>query len=251
VRAVLHAAGELAPIQSALAALRAQHGAAATRGVAPDLVVRDPEGWLPAAALADGSAVPELLSCANVRWGGSRAASAALAWKSYTYWLALPALLGYATVSRVPDLSPANVLFRVPVTTPFLQVGLRTATVAALPDDPAAGRPGVRVVGDVCGYLRATLLHGHLLPVLDRLRDEVNLGRRTLLGSVASGVAHALVQARDVLPGPVTEIAKDVLTTLGVEDLVEITPDLEVRRRTCCLAFTLPQPKICRSCCIR
>jgi ferric iron reductase protein FhuF len=41
-----------------------------------------------------------------------------------------------------------------------------------------------------------------------------------------------------------------------VDDLLDITPDpqtgrLSIQRRTCCLAFTLPEPKICSGCCIR
>jgi ferric iron reductase protein FhuF len=41
-----------------------------------------------------------------------------------------------------------------------------------------------------------------------------------------------------------------LLRALGVDDLVELTPELEIRRKTCCLAFTLPEPKVCRGCCI-
>jgi ferric iron reductase protein FhuF len=49
----------------------------------------------------------------------------------------------------------------------------------------------------------------------------------------------------------------EILTALGLEDLVDLSsrrdgrPGLEVQRRTCCLAFTLPEPKICSGCCIR
>jgi ferric iron reductase protein FhuF len=38
-------------------------------------------------------------------------------------------------------------------------------------------------------------------------------------------------------------------------DLVELIADesgkLDVQRKTCCLAFTLPTPKVCRGCCIK
>jgi ferric iron reductase protein FhuF len=122
----------------------------------------------------------------------------------------------------------------------------------------------VRVAPDLPGYLRQTLVDEHLGPVLDGLRELVHLGRRTLLGSLASGVAYALVRSSDALPGPIAatrslserrpvsvrQTARTLLAALGVEDLVEITPQLGVRRRTCCLAFTLPQPKVCSSCCL-
>ena len=59
------------------------------------------------------------------------------------------------------------------------------------------------VTADLPGYLRRTLLDGHLDPVLEQLRGRVRLGRRTLLGSLASGVAYALVRSADTLPEPV------------------------------------------------
>jgi ferric iron reductase protein FhuF len=58
------------------------------------------------------------------------------------------------------------------------------------------------------------------------------------------------------VPGPVLPLIDEVLTALGVADLVDVTVDpstgaLSIARRTCCLAFTLPKPKICTGCCIR
>ena len=78
----------------------------------------------------------------------------------------------------------------------------------------------------------------------------MHLGRRTLLGSVASGVAHALVRVESAVPGLCDEIGDTLLGALGVADLVEITPGPAVHRHTCCLAFTLPEPKVCRGCCL-
>jgi ferric iron reductase protein FhuF len=267
--ALLHAPAELAPILATLDTVRALRGAAPVHGLTPGLLVDDPAGWIPATRFADGSVLPALLDSARDRWGASPHAAAALAWKSYAYWLALPAVVGYAAAARVPDLSAGNVLVRLHGTPPFLEVGLRRPLVAVAPDDPLAVTANelssnVRVAPDLPGYLRRTLVDEHLGPVLDGLRALVHMGRRTLLGSLASGVAYALVRSSDALPGPVAptrsmserrpvsvrQTARTLLTALGVEDLVEITPELGVRRRTCCLAFTLPQPKICSSCCL-
>jgi ferric iron reductase protein FhuF len=129
-----------------------------------------------------------------------------------------------------------------------------------LPGDPLAAsrHPGVLVVTDqdaLLETLRATLLDDHLAPVQEEIRRRVNLGRRTLLGSVASGVSYALARATDSVPGSTLQAAQNLLTALGIADLVELStrPDgeLGIQRRTCCLAFTLPDPKICSSCCIR
>jgi hypothetical protein len=240
----------LTPILECLAAVQRRHGEAPVHGLAPGLLVRDPAGWLPATRFADGGALPDLLDAAHRRWSASPHAAAALAWKSYTYWLALPAVLGYAYAGRVPLMTAENTLVRLHVSAPFLEIGLAGAQVAVRPGDPLAGRPGVRVVEDLPEYLRATLVDQHLAPVLDALRGRVRLSRRTLLGSLASAIGYALVRARHVLPVPVPETAHTLLSALGIEDLVEISAESGVQRRTCCLAFTLPEPRICRGCCI-
>ncbi|HEY2670224.1 MAG TPA: hypothetical protein VGJ07_07580 [Rugosimonospora sp.] len=259
----------LAPILDCVAAVRRRHGEAPVHGLAPGLLVRDPAGWVPATWFADGSALPELLDAARRRWNASPHAAAALAWKSYAYWTVLPAVLGYAYARRVPLMTAENTLVRLHVSAPFLEIGLRRPRVAVLPGDPLAsrgrgehplaGRGGgeysrrpsdVRVVEDLPGFMKTTLVDGHLAPVLEALSDQVHLGRRTLLGSLASGIGYALVRAHHALPAPVPETAHTLLSALGVEDLVEVSDEPVVRRHTCCLAFTLPEPKVCRGCCI-
>jgi hypothetical protein len=278
VIAAVRTTSPLGPILDTLDGMHRRRPGGRAHGVAPGLVVTDPAGWLPAEQFADGTALPDLIHAAEVRWGvrpagpgqspgaaptGAppvhrhaatvtvhRHAAAAVAWKAYTYWLALPAVLGYAAAQRVPDMSAGNTLVRVHPAGPFLEFGLRRPLVAVPEGDPLAGQPGVREVPDLAGFLREGLLDGHLTPVLDGLHELVRIGRRTLLGSLASGVGHGLVRARDHLPGPVGPTADALLAALGVADLVEITAEPAVRRRTCCLAFTLPEPRVCQGCCI-
>jgi hypothetical protein len=181
--------------------------------------------------------------------------------KAYTYWLALPAVLGWASARRVPLLYPDDVLMHFEDQRPLLTLGFRrSVAVAVLPSDPLAlsGLAQVRVVRDEAALLdalRASLLDAHLTPMLDAIHAEVRVGPRTLLGSVSSGIAHGILRAADVLPGSTVEHIGTLLTTLGVEDLIELVPgpsgELTVQRKTCCLAFTLPQPKICTGCCIK
>jgi hypothetical protein len=247
----------LAPVN---ATLRAMFGTSTELpGLAPDLLVTDPTGWTPSARLA-GDALPGLLDSARRRWRAQPHAAAALAWKSYTYWLALPAVLGFASARRVPLLTSSNVLMHFTDPRPLVTVGLRADTpVAVLAGDPLAlsGLPQVRVVPDeaaLLAQLRTSLLDEHLTPMLDAIHRTVRLGRRTLLGSLASGVAYGVLRSADVLPGPSAETIATLLTTLGIDDLVELVPDatgkLDVQRKTCCLAFTLPSPKVCKGCCI-
>lgn len=244
--------------------MRARRGPAATHGLAPDLVVPDPLGWMPATALTNGDQLDALLDAAKQRWGAAPHAAAALAWKAYTYWLALPAVLGWASARRVPLLDPFRVLVRFTDHQPLLTLGLRRGTVAVLPSDPLLATAGstpawdLRVVADeaeLLATLRHTLLDAHLTPIMDRIRERTHLGQRTLLGSLASGVAYGVVRASDTLPGSTTETTATLLDALGVADLVSLTPaptgEVDVQRHTCCLAFTLPEPKVCSSCCIR
>jgi hypothetical protein len=248
------------PLAPVTATLRAMFGTSTELpGLAPDLLVPDPAGWTPSARLA-GDALPGLLDSARRRWSAQPHAAAALAWKSYTYWLALPAVLGFASARRVPLLTNTNVLMHFADPRPLVTLGLRADTpVAVLASDPLAlsGRPDVRVVPDeaaLLAELRASLLDEHLSPMLDAIHRTVRLGKRTLLGSLASGVSYAVLRSADVLPGPSAETIWKLLTALDVEDLVELVPDatgkLDVQRKTCCLAFTLPSPKVCRGCCI-
>jgi ferric iron reductase protein FhuF len=137
--------------------------------------------------------------------------------------------------------------------------------VAVLPTDPLAAEPAavrrearVRVVPDEASMLarfRTAIRDEHLDPMLDQIRQRVHLGAHTLWGSLASGIAYGLSRSAVLRPGLSTPIAAQVLTALDLADLVELAdkPDggLEIRRRTCCLAFTLPKPTVCPGCCIR
>src|SRR6266508_2726487 len=115
--------------------MRARHGDGATHGLAPGLVVDDLRGWVPATALVRGgpAALDDLLDAAKQRWNAPTHVAAALAWKSYSYWVALPAVLGWAAARRVPPVRAEDVLVRYADHQPFLQVALRRPDVAVLP----------------------------------------------------------------------------------------------------------------------
>ncbi len=258
-REILSGGGQpLAPITETL---RAMFGTSTQLpGLAPDLVVPDTAGWIPTAELAT-SRLDTLLDSARRRWNAQPHAAAALAWKAYTYWLALPAVLGWASARRVPLLTATDVLMHFRDPRPLVTLGMREdIPVAVLASDPIAlsGLPQVRVVADetaLLAMLRRSLLDEHLTPLLDAIHGKVRLGQRTLLGSLASGVAYAVLRSADVLPGSSARTIETLLTALDVEDLIELRPGpqgrLDVQRKTCCLAFTLPQPKICNGCCIK
>ena len=165
-------------------------------------------------------------------------------------------MLGFASARRVPLLTADDVLVHFNDPRPLVTVGLRaTIEVAVLPGDPLAisGLPQVKVVADedaLLAELRRALLDEHLTPLLDAIHGQVRLGKRTLLGSLSSGVAYGVLRSADVLPGSSVGTIERLNDALGVGDLIELVTDrggkLDVQRKTCCLAFTLPQPKVCK-----
>lgn len=254
--AALAAHPALAPVDAALAVVHRRRGS--TAGLWPGLVVPDPATWVPASALVSGERLDPMLDAAKQRWSATLHVAAALAWRSYTYWLAMPAVLGWATARRVPVVTPDNVLVHFAAHEPFLTVGLRRPALAVLPSDPLAGSPGVTVAADEQGLrdtLRRMLREEHLDPLLAQIQQRARLGDRTLLGSLASAVAYAAVRGLDRTPDEVVAVAQTLLAELGVADLVTVAPGADgqpgVQRHTCCLAFTLPEPKVCSGCCLR
>ncbi|HEY5836976.1 hypothetical protein [Streptomyces sp.] len=233
----------LRPVEAALAGLRRRGLGPA--GVADPLVVADTRGWEPATGLLDGSRLPALLEYPAARWNAAPHASATLAWKAYTYWLAHLVLLGW-TSRRVPRLSAENTLVRLDGRPPYVTVGLRTGAMTAVGTD--RGRPGAEVttVGaddELLAVLREELLERHLIPLAAAIRQRTAVGSRTLWGEVAAGLGRVADRTRPVRGGPPGGDLVALLHTLGVDHLVglrsERTGRVTVRRRTCCLAFTV------------
>ena len=133
----------------------------------------------------------------------------------------------------------------------------RPARPAVRADSPPAARQVVPDEAALLAAMRASADGRAPGAVLDQIRDGLHLGRRTLWGSLASGVAHGLSRAADVVPGPTLDHRDRGAGRLGrgrpgrTQRAPERPTGLTVQRRTCCLAFTLPEPKICAGCCIR
>lgn len=254
-------AGVLAPPRRLAAAVWAPtETALAAMGAAGEVTLglNHPFGaWFPAAELTKPDGLARLLDAAAQRWNAPPHAAATLAWKSYSYWASLPVVLSWATARRVPLLTAENTYVLLHEDAPFLRIGVRDVPFAVPADDPIAQLAGSVVVDSdqaQLTILRDVLLGAHLDPLLDALRDEVHVGRRTLLGSVASGIAYGVIRAAHAVHGSPEVLVDQLLTALDLTDLVDVvrTPTgLSVQRKTCCLAFTLDQPKICSGCCIR
>lgn len=249
-----------APLRTAADRVERRHGPHPLRGMRPWLDgVAAPAGVdLPGSALADGSRIGELLADSARLWGGSSHASAALAWKTYCYWVLVPAVLGYISARRVPLLEADNFVFTISDEEPMFSGRQIRPRFAALRGDAPAGTPGVEVVADEDALLermRASLFDAHLDPVLEAIRREVRIGRRTLLGSLASGIAYATANCSSAGREPAEHIAKRLLDAFDVADLVDVSADehgrLLYQRHTCCLAFTIDGCGTCSTCCVQ
>ncbi|MFJ1614273.1 (2Fe-2S)-binding protein [Streptomyces sp. NPDC088251] len=156
---------------------------------------------------------------------------------------------------------------RIPVEDVAFQRALGHLTVrirefACLPDDPAAGLPGARVVPDEAA-LRAEVLASvadHIGPVLDGFGPRMRRGRRALWGmatdEIVEGlwyIAHllgeerrAMTELESLLPGT----TKPYVGSAGFRELTG--PDgepLPTRdRASCCLFYTLRPDDTCVTC---
>ena len=206
-------------------------GTDALPGLAPGLLVTTTAGWHPATTWSTAPGCPSSCAPPRRRWGGTPHACAALAWKSYSYWLALPAVLGWASARRVPLLDPADVLIHFEDHRPLVTIGLRrSTTVAVLPGDPLASpdspgsgwSPTRRSCSVSCG---ATLLDAHLAPMTAAIHAQGAGGHPypARLGGVRRGVRRAAGGGRRCRARR-RETIDTLLGALGMADLVELVP---------------------------
>ncbi|MFF1836590.1 (2Fe-2S)-binding protein [Streptomyces sp. NPDC058231] len=159
---------------------------------------------------------------------------------------------------RVPRIPAGDVAFQ----RALGHLTVRVREFACLPDDPAAGLPGARVVADESA-LRSEVLASvaeHIGSVLDGFGPRMRRGRRALWGmatdEIVEGlwyVAHllgeerrAMAELEALLPGT----TKPYVGTAGFRELTG--PDgepLPTRdRASCCLFYTLRPEDTCVTC---
>lgn len=219
--------------------------------VAPGIIANSAE-------LAEGGeACDQVLQHVATMWGAAPHVAAALAWKTYSYWSVLPAVLGYVSARRVPLWDPKEAHFIISRHNPLYSLHVGDARFAVLADDPMASRSDVVVAQDeeqLRQITRESLLDGHLDDVMRTLSTQARVGRRNLLGSLASGICYAALCTAGAGTESGEKIARDFLETFGVANLVDISSDengkLVYQRHTCCLAFTLKGRNICSTCCL-
>ncbi|MFG1700433.1 hypothetical protein [Nonomuraea sp. NPDC049309] len=196
-------------------------------GVVPGLVIDPGDGsWTPVTELVREpyTLLTELVDETAARWNAPRHVGAALFWKTYGYWHALPLALGWALGGRVPVM---------PFEATYFQVSPAGVTLGAS-----------RVRWDTGVAAVRGALEESQRPLVEAINALTKVGERTLWGSTAEAFAHPLTT---IVPGDYMELLR--LIGPPLDGLIEPAGD-GYFRRTCCLWITLPGVEPCGSCCV-
>ncbi|MEV7419854.1 (2Fe-2S)-binding protein [Streptomyces sp. NPDC089919] len=177
----------------------------------------------------------------------------------YAWYACLLVTAPWFLLRRVPTVPVAGTAFH----RTERRLAVRTEGFACLPDDPAAGLPGARVVADEAG-LRAevrTAVAAHFAPLLDGFGPRLRRGRRAQWGMATDEVVDGLwylaqrlgeedrarAELELLLP------ANQAAPYTGAPGFRNLTaPDgreLPTRDRvSCCLSYTLDPADTCLSC---
>ncbi|WP_326700721.1 (2Fe-2S)-binding protein [Streptomyces sp. NBC_01754] len=223
------------------------------------------DGWVGAAELAaGGEALDTFLAFDEaqvLRDYGTRARPdvvASFGLHRYAWPACLLVTLPWFLDRRVPRIPVEGVSFH----RALGRLTVRVPEFSCLPDDPAAGLPGARVVADEAA-LRSEVLAAvaeHIEPVLDGFRPRMRRGKRALWGmatdEVVEGlwyIAHllgaerrAMTELELLLPGT----TRPYVGTAGFRELTgpdgESLPTRD--RASCCLFYTLRPEDTCVTC---
>jgi ferric iron reductase protein FhuF len=240
-----------AALRAGLSALRARHGDDVDAGVFRERLV-PPEGeWRPATCFVAGGGLDDLLDATARRWAAPPHVAASLAWKAYSYWLALPVIFTWTAGLPVPDPAPDRVVVRLLRRSPFVRIAfVPVASPSARSSDGELATLDRRAIAS---EVHARLLDQHLSPMLDGLRRTTRIQARVLRGELALSAARLHALSSSVTAARSLSMV-ELLTALGLSGGVRLSVDADgtvaASRRTCCLAFAAPglNGRICRDC---
>ncbi|HBF81537.1 MAG TPA: iron-sulfur protein [Streptomyces sp.] len=261
----LLAAPAPSPVAASYARLTEVFAGLRAEVLADDAAAPSGDGWVGAAELAEGGAALDTFLAFDdeqvLRDYGTRARPdvvASFGLHRYAWPAFLLVTLPWFMDRRVPRIPVQGVSFH----RAMGHMTVRVPEFSCLPDDPAAGLPGARVVADEAA-LRAEVLAAvaeHIEPVLDGFRPRMRRGKRALWGmatdEVVEGlwyIAHllgeesrAMSELELLLPGT----TKPYVGTAGFRELTgpngESLPTRD--RASCCLFYTLRPEDTCVTC---
>ncbi|MQA98632.1 MAG: hypothetical protein GEV11_30125, partial [Streptosporangiales bacterium] len=283
-------AGPLSPLTEALAELARERGSLGLHpGLVVDSAEATGWLSASRLAAPGSQVLSGLLAATAERCSAPSHVAAAFVWKSYGFWTAMPVALGWALNRRVPLPSIHDTIVRVLDEAPNVVLAARAMTTAVLAGDPYAGTPGTVTVPDEAALgtlVRRVLLEEHHAAMIAALGRLTRVSNRGLWGSVAEALTYGIRFAATATPrlrptspttapsaAPTTAASPTAATTaaspadpMGTEmrnllarvggpvtGLVEVhdtAEGVDVRRRTCCFAITVPGLGVCDSCCV-
>ncbi|NLU65905.1 (2Fe-2S)-binding protein [Streptomyces sp. HNM0574] len=231
----------------------------------PDEALPDGEGWVTAAALAEGGeALDAFLSWDEAQisrdYGkqGRPDVIASFGLHRYAWPACLLVTIPWFLSRRVPRVGVDAVAFQ----RTLGQITVRTGEFACLPDDPEAGHPNARVVPDeeaLRAEVRAAVAD-HLEPVLEGFRPRIRRGTRALWGMATDEITEglwylghlfgqeerAMREAGELLPGGTAPYARGA----GFRQLPGPRGEsLTTRdRASCCFFYTIRPEDTCVTC---
>lgn len=219
-----------------------------------------PDGWrFASGVLNDPVAVSRLLDEVLAAYEtDDRQAGAAFLVLGYFWSPMLATIAAFALERRVPDLSATALAFDVHGGSCFT-----SGRFLALPDDPAAGQPGVTVVPDADAlrdYIADTLDREHATPLFATLRAVAPFGLNGMRANYVDRFVAALIWLANAVDDQSIALAEVPLFVRRMSDRDRagvIAIEHEGRRGLlrlqggCCLNYRLPGREKCETCCLR
>lgn len=218
--------------------------------------------WIPAVALVDDTHLRDELMTRIGRTNrtSDRHVITMSFWTAYTWQLIVGSIACYLVEQRVPDCAPEEVMVHWDHEGWADRLAWQTGRFTALPDDPHAGHPDVKVVPDRTA-LRAALIEQitrcYGSPMLDALVASSPLGKRALWAAIADRCAGTIIVAAKTFDQP-------ALCRAEVDAMVCDAPlrgktgvlvvahngreELFLERGSCCYSYKLPDHEYCTTC---
>jgi len=219
-----------------------------------------PDGWrLASDVVADPAAVSRLLDEVLAAYEtDDRQAGAAFLVLGYFWSPMLAAVTSFVLERRVPDLSASAVAFDLHRGTCFT-----ADRFLALPEDPAAGQPGVTVVPDADAlrdYIVQTLDSEHATPLFATLRSVAPFGINGMRANYVDRFVSAVVWLanavgdRSIALVEVPEFVRRMSdrSRAGVIEIEHCGHHGLLRLQGgCCLNYRMSGREKCETCCLR
>ncbi len=174
-----------------------------------------------------------------------------------------PAITAYAVERCVPDVSADNLLVRLDERGMPIAFGLAEPRFGVLEGDPLAGEAAfvARNDGELLAWLLGQAIDRNAGPLVEGIRARLSTSGTALWGNVAAAFVHPLLWHVQLVASDPAAIVRDAEALLRrpaeralgsqLRLLKVLNGDTEwtvTARRTCCLAWSMPDKARCAEC---